>query len=161
MDTWKHPLKRALESISFHNRDQYRLDILFNLNGVWAPNDTFYVVVERHLKCSQTNKLLTVRNNFLVSREITANELIEQVFVALGQFEAHEFVETFKVNGKQFAYPHDRVIVDTLPSGEIVTIESSPVSILSNGEAINDKIMDFWPNLLTFLKTRKNKGERR
>ncbi len=99
----KHPLAQVIDEIEFENKSKYWIEIRF-LN---FQSNHFMLDIRRQLMCTSEHRLRWINNSQRIERTITKDELIKLIFMRVGQFEAHEFCESFKYNGKHAYFPHD------------------------------------------------------
>jgi hypothetical protein len=91
-------LKLILEDIEFENKSKYE----FRFFGSYRVA----LDIKRKLLCNVTNEIKYIHNGISLPNNVSNDNFIKLVFVAVGQFEAHEFVESFKYKGVNAYYPH-------------------------------------------------------
>lgn len=103
-------LKAILDNVSFEHKSSYDIGVIrFSTTGTRQ----IYLKVKRKLLSTTTGKMDVINNSRLLKPDITPDEFVKVLFVAIGQFEAHEFCESFRVYGTHAYFPHDS---DKVPS---------------------------------------------
>lgn len=93
--------REILANVSFENKARYELGVTLAIGG------RFLIHVKRKLISTTTGKLDFVNNSKVIPAESTPDDFVKALFVAVGQFEAHEFMESFRVYGTLAYFPHD------------------------------------------------------
>jgi len=93
-------LNKIIETINFETKAKYGLHVRGGRYGIVC-------YVERKLNDSRTGQPMVVNNSFRVETDITDDNFIKALFRSIGQFECHEFMESFTVSGKHAYFPHE------------------------------------------------------
>lgn len=93
--------REILANVSFENKDKYILGVTIAIGG------RFLIHVRRKLISTTTGKPDVVNNSKVIPANSTPDDFVQALFVAIGQFEAHEFMESFRVYGTLAYFPHD------------------------------------------------------
>lgn len=116
-------LQDVLSRITFEHRAAYRLDVI--LYG-----SDYALICQRHVPDSRDGKMIDVNNSQIVNAKTTDAAFVKLVFRAVGQFEAHEFAESFRYNGLHAYFPHNH--------------ENKMHALYNQGEALNQRLLNVW-----------------
>lgn len=114
----------VLAGIKFENRSKYQLEVTYN-----SP-DTVALLVNRPLIDTHSGKETIIGNSIALRSTISESDFVKAVFCQVGQFEAHEFAETFKYNDRHAFFPHNH--------------HDKAFALYGQGEALNQRLLRVW-----------------
>lgn len=125
-------LESILDRIEFENKAKYHVTV------EEAVGLQIKLCIKRSLICTTTKQPRWIHNDVRFPFNITNDQFVKTLFRQLGQFEAHEFMESFKVFGRHAYFPHEN---DTVKGW------------YGSGETINSIMLDSWKFIADDLST--------
>jgi hypothetical protein len=127
-------LRQVIANIQFEDKHRYNIAIM---GTEYQPTLT----VARNVICNVTGQPTNVYNLVKIHHEISDDQFVRFVFMLVGQYEAHEFAESFRYKGVHAYYPHDT-------KGKVSTL-------YGESNDINTTLLQPWRDLVdgkSFLK---------
>lgn len=116
-------LKAVLSQVTFEHRQGYELDV----SQYGTKN--FYLKVVRNVPDSRNGNMTPVNNSRMLSADVSDADFVKELFSAVGQFEAHEFAESFRYKGQHAYFPHEA---------------KEGFALYGQGESLNRQLLDVW-----------------